>query len=53
MKKLSYTLATLAVIGFGMLPVNALENNASEQITEQIQQSTKPQQGNCSSPPCG
>ena len=51
MKKLSYTLATLAVIGFGMLPVNAVETNASEQIIEQIQQSTKPQQG-CSSHPC-
>ena len=53
MKKLSYTLATLAVISFGMLPVNALETNTGEQITEQIQESTKPQQGNCSNPPCG
>ncbi len=25
MRKLSYTLATLDVIGFGMLPVNAVE----------------------------
>ena len=49
MKKLSYTLATLTVIGFGILPVNALENNTSEQITEQIQESTKPQQG-CTNP---
>ena len=46
MKNLSYTLATLVVIGFGMLPANAVEkeinNNtivtdATEQITQSIQ----------------
>ena len=49
MKKLSYTLAALAVIGFGVLPANAVEkeinNNASvTDATEQITQSTEPQQ---------
>ena len=48
MKTLSYSLATLAVIGFGMLPANAVEteiNNSTKvtDATEQIKQSTQPQ----------
>ena len=48
MKKLSYTLATLAVIGFGLLPANAVEkeinnNTIVTDATEQIKQSTEPQ----------
>ena len=46
MKKLFYTLTTLAVIGFGLLPANAVEkeinNNANvTDATEQITQSTQ------------
>ena len=49
MKKISYTLATLAVIGFGMLPANAVEkeinnNTIVTDATKQITQSTEPQQ---------
>lgn len=48
MKKISYTLATLATIGFGLLPANAVEkeinnNTIVTNTTEQIQQSTQPQ----------
>ncbi len=48
MEKLSYTLATLAVIGFGMLPVNAIEkeinnNTIVTDATEHIKKSTQPQ----------
>ena len=48
MKKISYTLATLAVIGFGVLPANAVEkeinnNTIVPDATEQIKQSTQPQ----------
>ena len=48
MKKLSYTLATLAVLGFGLLPANAVEkeiniNTIVPDATEQINQSTQPQ----------
>ncbi len=47
MKKLSYTLAALAVIGFGMLPANAVEkemnnNTIVPDATEPITQSTQP-----------
>ena len=46
MKNLSYTLATLAVIGFGILPANALEkeinnNTSATDATEQVKQSTQ------------
>ena len=56
MKTLSYSLATLAVIAFGMLPANAVEteinnNTIVPDVTEQIQQSTKPQQ-QCPPPWC-
>ena len=52
MTKLSYTLATLAVIGFSVLPANAIEkeitnNEIVTDATEQIMQSTKPQQSCC------
>ncbi|MDJ0898610.1 MAG: hypothetical protein QNJ55_07345 [Xenococcus sp. MO_188.B8] len=48
MKTLSYFLATLAVIGFGMLPANAVEkdinnNTIITDATEQIKQSTEPE----------
>ena len=48
MKNFSYTLAALAVIGFGILPANAVEkeinnNTIVPDATEQIKQSTQPQ----------
>ena len=48
MKNLFYTLTTLAVIGFGMLPANAVEkeidnNTIVTDATEQITESTQPQ----------
>ena len=48
MKKLSYIGATLTVIGFSLLPANAVKNQTYNNInitdaTEQITQSTEPQ----------
>ena len=52
MKTLSYTLAALAIIGFGILPANALEketnnNTIVPDATEQLKESTQPQQYCC------
>ena len=49
MKKLSYTLASLAVVGFSLLPANAVEkeienNTIVPNATEQIKESTESQQ---------
>ncbi len=49
MKNLSFIGATLAIIGFGLLPVNAVEKGTNNNTnftdaTEQIKQSTQPQQ---------
>lgn len=48
MKNLFYTLATLAVVGFSLLPANAVEkeiknNTIVPDATEQIKESTQPQ----------
>ncbi|MGK7896313.1 MAG: hypothetical protein AB4372_22540 [Xenococcus sp. (in: cyanobacteria)] len=47
MKNLSYIGATLAIIGFGLLPANAVEkeinnNTTVANSTEQVQQSIQP-----------
>ena len=52
MKNLSYIGATLAIIGFGLLPANAVEkeinnNKNVTDATEQIQKSTSPKQDDC------
>ena len=55
MKKLSYILAALAVIGFGVLPANAVaketnNNTIVPDAIEQIKKSTQPQGKCCAGP---
>ena len=52
MKSLSYTLATIAIVGFSLLPANALEKEINNKTiipdaTEQVKQSTQSQQASC------